>query len=149
MNKSASVRATSWRSWAVILLGALGATSCAEEATDSGNTAGAAGVGGGAGAAGGGGKAGAAGSPGTAGGPGAVDGFRPEVTPSGWGEPSAGGLANEGGRCEDSPRAISRKLPVTGVEYCVKAHPTSTPASSPWAAAAAPRITSSSPVTGT
>jgi poly(3-hydroxybutyrate) depolymerase len=53
-----------------------------------------------------------------------VDGFRPEVTPSGWGEPSAGGLANEGGRCEDSPGAIPRKLPVTGVEYCVKAHPT-------------------------
>jgi hypothetical protein len=50
-------------------------------------------------------------------------GFKPETSASGWEGNSQGGVDNPGGTCVDSPGAIAKKLPVTGVEYCVKAHP--------------------------
>jgi hypothetical protein len=92
--------------------GGAGGTSGAPGATGAGQ--------GGSGTAG---APGAGGAPGGAGaaGPGGTTGYRPGVAAAGW-TPGSPGVSNPGGMCT-SHGGTPMKLPVTGVDYCIKASP--------------------------
>lgn len=59
-------------------------------------------------------------------GPGPVEGYHPEVEPSGWDDAAEGGIADPGGTCPSAPGGTPMKLPGTGTGYCVKASPACT-----------------------
>lgn len=50
-------------------------------------------------------------------------GNKPDAAPSGWSDPTSGGLDNLGGKCASAGGGSPKKLPKTGIEYCVKANP--------------------------
>lgn len=50
-------------------------------------------------------------------------GFSPGVTGTGWNGTDQGGAANPGGKCASAPGGTPMKLPITAIEYCVKASP--------------------------
>ena len=51
------------------------------------------------------------------------EGFSPEVSPTGWNGTDQGGVPSPGGRCPADKGGAPMTLPITGIEYCVKAAP--------------------------
>lgn len=97
---------------------------CGSDDTDGANdsSGGNASGGSGGGASGSGGSSGGSGGQTTGGAAGDI-GYSPGVPPSGWTGIDQGGIDNPGGKCTGKPGEVPMKLPVTGIEYCLKAHP--------------------------
>lgn len=53
----------------------------------------------------------------------APEGYSPGVAGTGWNGIDVGGIVNSGGKCASPAGGAPMKLPTTGIEYCVKAHP--------------------------